>query len=80
MPGVQDAGWLLPNGAVPGPGPLPPPPEGPLILRVRLSGDERLLSAMLAGLIRAEVPVYGFQEETGNLEDIFMRITRGQVQ
>ena len=81
MPGVQDATWLLPTGLPPGPGPvLPAPPDGPLILRVRLAGDERLLSALLATLIRAEVPVYGFQEESGNLEDIFMRITRGQVQ
>ena len=81
LPGVQDAGWLLPTGMPPGPGPLPPvPPDGPVILRVRLVGDERLLSALLANLIRAEVPVYGFQEEAGNLEDIFMRITRGQVQ
>jgi ABC-2 type transport system ATP-binding protein len=81
MPGVQDATWLPPTGLPPGPGPLPPvPPDGPVLLRVRLVGDERLLSALLTSLIRAEVPVYGFQEEAGNLEDIFMRITRGQVQ
>ena len=67
-----------PAPPIPGPGAVPP--DGPLTLQVRLAGDERLFAALLAALIRAEVPVYGFQEEVGNLEDIFMRITQGQVQ
>jgi ABC-2 type transport system ATP-binding protein len=86
MPGVQEVTWLPPAGAAlpePGPGPGPAvvaPPEGPLTLRVRLLGDERLFSAMITSLVRAEVPVYSFHEEVSDLEDIFMRITRGQVQ
>jgi ABC-2 type transport system ATP-binding protein len=89
LPGVQEATWIPPvsatgPGPLPGPGPAPGPgvplPEGPLTLRVRMTGDERLFSALLAGLVRAEVPVYGFQEEVSDLEDIFLRITRGLVQ
>jgi ABC-2 type transport system ATP-binding protein len=85
MPGVQDATWIPPvgptvPGMVPGPGPGVPVPEGPLTLRVRMTGDERLFSALLTTLVRAEVPVYGFQEEVSDLEDIFLRITRGLVQ
>ena len=83
LPGVQGVSWL-PAGAAPAPGPGPapgtPPPDGPLVLRVTIDGDERLLSALLTGLVRAEVPVYSFAEEVGNLEDIFMQITRGVVQ
>jgi ABC-2 type transport system ATP-binding protein len=89
LPGVQEATWIPPvsatgPGPLPGPGPAPGPgvplPEGPLTLRVRMTGDERLFSALLAGLVRAEVPVYSFQEEVSDLEDIFLRITRGLVQ
>jgi ABC-2 type transport system ATP-binding protein len=85
MPGVQDATWIAPVGpsappAGSGPGPNVPVPEGPLTLRVRMNGDERLFSALLTSLVRAEVPVYGFQEEVSDLEDIFLRITRGLVQ
>jgi ABC-2 type transport system ATP-binding protein len=84
MPGVQEATWIAPAG-VPanpgaGPGPAAAPPDGPLLLRVRINGDERLFSALLTSLVRAEVPVSGFQEEVSDLEDIFLRITRGLVQ
>lgn len=62
--------------------PLPatPPPDGPGMLRARVQGDEHLLGAMLATLVRYEVPVYSFYEEVGNLEDIFLTTTRGLVQ
>ena len=83
LPGVQDVTWIAPVGASApsaGPGPSGPVPEGPLTLRVRMTGDERLFSALLTTLVRAEIPVYGFQEEVSDLEDIFLRITRGLVQ
>jgi hypothetical protein len=45
-----------------------------------VQGDERLLGAMLVNLVRSEVPVYSFHEEVSDLEDIFLRTTRGLVQ
>jgi len=60
--------------------PSPPIPDGPGVLRARVQGDERLLGAMLVNLVRSEVPVYSFHEEVSDLEDIFLRTTRGLVQ
>jgi hypothetical protein len=57
-----------------------PIPDGPGLLRARVLGDEQLLGAMLATLVRQEVPVYAFHEEVTDLEDIFLRTTRGLVQ
>jgi ABC-2 type transport system ATP-binding protein len=57
-----------------------PIPDGPGVLRARVQGDERLMGAMLVNLVRSEVPVYSFHEEVSDLEDIFLRTTRGLVQ
>jgi hypothetical protein len=96
VPGVLDVSWVPANGAPPtngagqpaGEGAAPPAevatpapiPDGPGVLRARVQGDERLLGAMLVNLVRSEVPVYSFHEEVSDLEDIFLRTTRGLVQ
>ncbi|MEO8288982.1 MAG: ABC transporter ATP-binding protein [Chloroflexota bacterium] len=70
---------------------IPPPPagvpasgmvpaDGPATLYVRVNGDDALLSMMLARVTQAGVPVFGFEEAVGDLEEIFLRTTKGLVQ
>jgi ABC-2 type transport system ATP-binding protein len=78
-----------PPGAIP---PPPPPPDyvpmpqatpttdGAATIFLRVSGDNALLNALLKRLVGSDIPVFGFEEAVGNLEDIFMRTTRGLVQ
>lgn len=91
IPGVVDVTWvpaLAPGQAFPPPPPdgngaeaLPMAlPDGPGLLRARVQGDERLQGAMLSTLVRNDIPVYAFHEEVSDLEDIFLRTTRGLVQ
>ncbi len=49
-------------------------------LRLEYAGDEGQLSALLARLIGEGLEVTQFGEVTGNLEDLFMQVTRGIVQ
>ena len=56
------------------------PLPGPATLHVRVNGDDALLGEMLALLIRHEIPVFAFEESMGDLEDIFLRTTKGLVQ
>jgi ABC-2 type transport system ATP-binding protein len=56
------------------------PDYGPATLHVRVNGDDALLSSLLAQLITRDIPVFGFEEAVGDLEDIFLRTTRGLVQ
>ncbi len=51
--------------------------EGDLL--VTFEGDDATLAALLQALIEAGFPVTTFREESGNLEDLFMRLTRGVV-
>ena len=46
-------------------------------LRLEFSGDDAALSALLAGMIGRGLPVVAFSEEQGDLEDVFMHLTRG---
>jgi ABC-2 type transport system ATP-binding protein len=48
-------------------------------LQVDFSGDDVQLSAMLGALTARGIPVVGFSEDKGDLEDVFMRITQGIV-
>ncbi len=48
-------------------------------LHVSLAGDDRDVSALLALLVGAGIPVMHFAEETRDLESVFMRATRGIV-
>jgi ABC-2 type transport system ATP-binding protein len=53
------------------------PPDA---VRFDFSGDDAALSRLLADLINAGIPVISFSEETGDLEDVFLHVTRGLVQ
>lgn len=70
-----------PNGGqVPQPQQVPAIPTGAATIYARVNGDDLLLNALLRDLMRREIPVFGFEEAVGNLEDIFLRTTRGLVQ
>ena len=45
-------------------------------LRLNFSGDDRALSELLAGAIAHGLPVLSFNEERGDLEDVFLQVTR----
>ena len=49
------------------------------LARIEFEGDDHQLSRLLVELLARGLPVYGFTEETGDLEDVFMRVTRGIV-
>ncbi len=55
-------------------------PKSKIEIVVRVDGDEALLSELLARLVEGGIPVFGFEEAVGNLEDIFLRTTKGLVQ
>jgi hypothetical protein len=65
-------------------GPIPTrvviPTDGAATIYVRLNGDDVLLSVMLARLTQAGIQVFGFEEAVGDLEEIFLRTTKGLVQ
>jgi len=48
-------------------------------LRVTFSGDDEALVRLLHDMVGAGIPVAMFREETGDLEDVFMRLTKGVV-
>jgi ABC-2 type transport system ATP-binding protein len=48
-------------------------------LRVAFTGDDEALTRLLSELVGAGFPVLNFREETGDLEDVFMRLTKGVV-
>lgn len=55
-------------------------PDGPATLHLRVTGDDTALGAILYQLVRHEIPVVTFEEAVGDLEDIFLRTTKGLVQ
>jgi len=48
-------------------------------LRVTFAGNDEALSRLLRDMVGAGLPVLMFREETGDLEDVFMRLTKGIV-
>ncbi|WP_420629606.1 ATP-binding cassette domain-containing protein [Candidatus Leptofilum sp.] len=48
-------------------------------LRFDFTGDDEALGQLLASLIANNFQVVGFQEETGDLEDVFLQVTKGLV-
>jgi ABC-2 type transport system ATP-binding protein len=48
-------------------------------LRIEFSGSDGDASALLAGLIGQGFAIVSFSEESDNLEDVFMQVTRGIV-
>ncbi len=55
---------------------VPPPAR---LLRIAFDGDDYQLYQLLAQMLTRGLPVYGFAEHVGDLEDAFMRITKGMV-
>lgn len=53
--------------------------SGPHLLLVDFAGDERAMGELLATLIASDVRVSHFAEQAGDLEDIFLHVTRGIV-
>ncbi len=53
--------------------------NGERYLLITMSGRDESLSEFLSELVNAGFPVVGFQEEDGDLEDVFMRLTKGIV-
>ncbi|MEW5987373.1 MAG: ABC transporter ATP-binding protein [Chloroflexota bacterium] len=51
----------------------------PGAVRFTFRGDEAALGRTLAGLVSAGVPIVSFSEESGNLEDVFIQMTKGVV-
>ncbi|HBY94069.1 MAG TPA: ABC transporter ATP-binding protein [Chloroflexi bacterium] len=49
-------------------------------LEVAFSGDEAAMAGLLRHLVEHGVPVLHFGEATSNLEDVFLQITKGEVQ
>ena len=48
-------------------------------VKVTLAGDDGALARLLSEIVGAGFPVVMFHEETGDLEDVFMRLTKGIV-
>jgi ABC-2 type transport system ATP-binding protein len=57
-----------------------PPPSGAMVLLVDYAGDERGMGTLLALLVANDVVVTRFAEQSSDLEDIFMQVTKGIVQ
>jgi ABC-2 type transport system ATP-binding protein len=49
------------------------------VLRFDFAGDDQALHTLLASMITAGIPVLSFNEETGDLEDVFLHATKGIV-
>jgi ABC-2 type transport system ATP-binding protein len=49
------------------------------LARIEFDGDDFRVYQLLAELLTRGLPVYNFTEEIGDLEDAFMRITKGMV-
>jgi ABC-2 type transport system ATP-binding protein len=45
-------------------------------VRFVLDGDERALQTLLAELVGAGLPIFGFGQDVGDLEDVFLQVTR----
>jgi ABC-2 type transport system ATP-binding protein len=49
------------------------------VLRIEFTGGELEMSALLEDLIRQGFSIASFSEDSGNLEDVFMQVTKGIV-
>lgn len=49
------------------------------VVQVTFTGDDDALARLLSELVGAGFPVAMFREETGDLEDVFMQLTKGIV-
>lgn len=51
----------------------------PDTIQFDFTGSDRQMSSLLAELIQGEIPIVSFSEDGGDLEDIFLQVTRGIV-
>jgi ABC-2 type transport system ATP-binding protein len=49
-------------------------------LEVKFTGDDAALSTMLTGLAARSIPIVHFSEDSQNLEDIFMQLTKSSLE
>jgi ABC-2 type transport system ATP-binding protein len=49
---------------------------GPATVRFVLDGDDQALQRLLADLVGAGLPIFGFGQDTSGLEEIFLRVTQ----
>jgi ABC-2 type transport system ATP-binding protein len=57
-------------------GSAPGAATGAATVRFVLDGDEHALRALLAELVAAGFPIYGFGHDASGLEDVFLQVTR----
>ncbi len=69
--------WLSGQSGVMGVEPVTGNGEGDL--EVMFVGDDEALAGLLREMVIAGFPVVGFREEAGDLEDVFLRLTKGIV-
>ncbi len=75
---VEEAqAWLAGRPGVVRVGPVAGNGDGDL--QVTFAGDDEALARLLNEVVTAGFPVVLFREETGDLEDVFMRLTKGIV-
>lgn len=55
------------------------PEDGKKRLRVEFSRDDAAVSELLTALTTKQIPVVNFAEETSDLEQVFMKVTKGIV-
>ncbi len=48
-------------------------------VRINFGGDDAALQKLLADIVAQGIPLFAFQEETGDLEDVFLHVTQGIV-
>lgn len=48
-------------------------------IRIDFGGDDGALQKLLADIVAQNIPLLAFQEETGDLEDVFLHVTKGIV-
>ena len=48
-------------------------------IRIDFGGDDVTLQQLLAAIVAQGIPLLAFQEETGDLEDVFLHVTKGIV-
>lgn len=54
--------------------------EGVNELSFSFNGDDYILSQILSQAVKKEIPIIGFSEKEGNLEDLFIKLTGNEVQ
>ncbi len=53
--------------------------QGDLELELDFAGDKQAVSALIARLVKADIPLLAFREEAESLEEMFMKLTEGVV-